>query len=161
VPGSEFEFTVTQSVFDRLLDLEPGSVRDESVSRHEGVNRLRQAVRRDLEHLLNTRNPFPDLSPEFAEAGQSVLAYGVADFAAFNVLSVRDQGRLRQLIERSIRTFEPRLTGVTVSILPMGQTERSLRLHVDARLMMDPVPEPVAFDVVMPQLSSRCEVKEK
>ena len=161
MPSAEFEFVVTPSVFDRLLDLEPGSPRDGQVSHSEGVSRLRQAVRRDLEHLLNTRNPVPFLSPEFAEAGQSVLAYGVADFTAFNVLSPRDQERLRLVIERSIRAFEPRLTGVSVSILPIGQTERSLRLHVDARLMMDPVPEPVAFDVVMPQLSSRCEVKEK
>ena len=161
MPSAEFEFVVTPSVFDRLLDLEPGSPRDPHVSHYEGVNRLRQAVRRDLEHLLNTRNPVPDLSGEFVEAGQSVLAYGVADFTSFNILSVRDQERLRQLVERSIRSFEPRLTGVSVALLPIGRTERSLRLHVDARLMMDPVPEAVSFDVVMPQLSSRCEVKEK
>jgi len=161
VPSADFEFVVTQSVFDRLLDLEPGSARDPQTSHAEGVSRLRQAVRRDLEHLLNTRNPVPGLSPEFAEAGQSVLTYGVADFTAFTVLSPRDQERLRQFIERSIRTFEPRLTDVTVSILPVGATERSLLLHVDARLLMDPVPEPISFDVIMPQASSRCEVKEK
>ncbi len=162
VSSSDFEFAVTQSVFDRLLDLEPGSVRDSPSSRVEGVERLKRSVCRDLEQLLNTRNPFADLHPEFVEAGQSVLTYGLADFSQFNFVNPVDQDRVRQIIERSIRLFEPRLTAVVVTILPMVSTDRALRLHLEARLLLDPEPVPVSFDILMPQQNaSRYEVKEK
>jgi len=160
VPRDDYDVRVTPSVLDRLLDSDPRNSRDVLPSRAESVRELRRAVQRDLENLLNSRNPFSDLPTAFAEAGQSVMTYGLPDFSALNVGNPVDQNQLRQLIESAIRTFEPRLIGVTAVIQPASQTERSLCLRVDARLVMDPAPEPVSFDVIMPMQTLKCEVKE-
>jgi type VI secretion system protein ImpF len=160
VSRAEYDIRVTPSLLDRLIDLEYRSSRDATVSRAESVRELKRAVQRDLESLLNARNPYPDLPAAFAEAGQSVVTYGLPDFSALNINSPADQNRLRQLIETTIRAFEPRLAGVTASLVPSSETERSLCLRIDARLMMDPAPEPVSFDVIMPMQTLKAEVKE-
>lgn len=157
---ADYDVRVTPSVLDRLLDLDPKNSRDAATSRAESVRELKRAVQRDLENLLNARNPYSDLPAAFAEAGQSVITYGLPDFSSLNVVSSADQNRLRQLIESTIRTFEPRLTGITATLVPSSQTERSLCLRIDARLMMEPSPEPVSFDIVMPMQTMRAEVKE-
>ena len=159
--AADHEIRVVPSVFDRLIDLDPKNSHDVIPSRAESVRDLRRAVQRDLENLLNSRNTFSDLSLEFAEAGQSVLTYGLPDFSAMNIGSPRDQNRLRQVIEATIRVFEPRLTGVAATLQPPTTSERALRIHVDARLVMEPAPEPVSFDIVMPLHNCKCEVTSR
>jgi type VI secretion system protein ImpF len=160
VSRADYDVRVTPSLFDRLIDLDHRSSREVATSRVESVRELKREVQRDLESLLNSRNSYADLSAAFAEAGQSVVTYGLPDFSALNVSNPHDQNRLRQLIETTIRTFEPRLTGITAVLLPSAQTERSLYLRIDARLIMDPTPEAVSFDIIMPMQTQKCEVKE-
>jgi type VI secretion system protein ImpF len=160
VPKSDYDVRVTPSVLDRLLDSDHKSSRDPVVSRSESVRELRLAVQRDLESLLNSRNPYSDLPAAFVEAGQSVITYGLPDFSALNVANANDQHRLRQLIEATIRTFEPRLIGVNTTLMPASPTDRSMRLRIDARLVMDPSPEAVSFDVIMPLQTLKYEVKD-
>jgi type VI secretion system protein ImpF len=160
VKGVDHESRIVPSVLDRLIDQEPKNHRDVLPSRAQGVRELRRAVQRDLESLLNSRNTFFDLPPAFAEAGQSVLTYGLPDFSTMNIATIRDQNRVRHLVEVALRRFEPRLIGVTVSIAPATLNDRSLRLHVDARLVMEPSPTPISFDIHMPQHTRKYEVKE-
>ena len=160
MPKSDYDVRVTPSVLDRLLDSDYKNSRDSAVSRSESVRELRQAVQRDLESLLNSRNSYSDLPVAFAEAGQSVITYGLPDFSALNVANPNDQQRLRQLIESTIRTFEPRLIGVNTTLMPASPTDRSMRLRIDARLVMDPSPEAVSFDVIMPLQTLKYEVKD-
>ena len=49
------ETTITISVLDRLIDLEPDSRMENPLSRSQSVRLLKSAVRRDLEWLLNSR----------------------------------------------------------------------------------------------------------
>jgi type VI secretion system protein ImpF len=160
VSRTDYDVRVTPSVLDRLIDLEPKISRDVMPSRAETVRQLRKSVQRDLESLLNARNPYGDLSTAFTEAGQSVITYGLPDFSALNVNNPNDQQRLRQFIEATIRTFEPRLISITAVLVPTAQTERSLCLRIDARLVMDPAPEAVSFDIIMPMQTMKAEVKE-
>jgi type VI secretion system protein ImpF len=148
------------SVFDRLIDEDPKSTRDVLATRAETVRELRRTVTRDLDALLNTRNTFSDLSPDFTEVGLSVLTYGLPDLSSFGQ-SNNDWSRLRQAIETAIRTFEPRLSGAVASVTPPTVADRSVRVRIDARLLMTPTPEPISFDIVMPLLANRCEVKER
>jgi type VI secretion system protein ImpF len=157
---ADHERRVVLSVLDRLLDEEPKSTRDVLPTRAETVRELRRAVTRDLDTLLNTRNTFSDLSPDFTEVARSVIAYGLPDLSSFGH-SPNDWIRLRQAIETAIRTFEPRLAGAVVTVTPPTSTDRSVRVRIDARLIMTPNPEPISFDIVMPFLASRCEVKER
>ena len=156
----DYEIGTTPSLLERLLDTDPASPHDPQGRRWHGVTEFRTAVQRDLEHLLNTRNGYHDLSADFAEASQSVLTYGLADFSTLSVTSATDQGRLRQAVEQTIRTFEPRLAGVSVTVLPAVKGERVLSLRIDARLLVEPTPEPVTFDVVMPLATAKYEVSE-
>jgi type VI secretion system protein ImpF len=102
----------------------------------------------------------------YVEATQSVLTYGLPDISQLGPAADRSMGRLRQVLERVIRTFEPRLTNVVVT-LPQagdqaeGRKPTTVRLHVDARLVMDPSPDQVSFDVVMAVDSGRYEVKDR
>jgi type VI secretion system protein ImpF len=161
VKGGDHEIRAVPSVLDRLIDLEPRAQRDAPATRTDSIRDLRHAVRRDLDNLLNSRNTFSDLSPDFVEAGQSVLTYGLPDLTAFAVSSVRDQNRLRQVIETIIRTFEPRLKNINVTLTPPSSTDRSLRMHVDARLVVDPSPEPIGFDIIVPVHTGKYEVRER
>jgi type VI secretion system protein ImpF len=160
----DHQIRVVPSLLDRLIDLEPRITRDVIPTRAESVRSLRRAVQRDVDNLLNTRNTFADLSPDFEEVTRSVLAYGLPDFSAFSQADARGRQRLRQIIETTIRTYEPRLTGVVATIddaSPDMNRPQAFRLRIDARLVMDPSPEPVSFDIVMPLHSSKYEVKER
>src|SRR5258706_16140666 len=105
---SEYDVRVVPSVLDRLIDDDPKTLRDSIPSRSDTVREFRRAVQRDLENLLNTRNPHFDLPPEFAEVGQSAVAYGLSDFSALNVGNASDQQRLRHFVENALHSFEPR-----------------------------------------------------
>lgn len=158
---ADYEIRLVPSILDRLVDEDPESSRDVMPTRAETVRQYRRAVQRDLEHLLNARNPFADLAPEFVEVRRSVVAYGLPDFSAINLASPSDQDRVRALIKSAIEAFEPRLTAIVAEVVPPSPTDRSLRLRIEARLLMDPSPERVAFDIVMPLNTCKCEVKER
>jgi len=121
---------------------------------------MRHAVCRDLETLLNTRNPYVDLPETFREAGRSVLTYGLPDLASYHVTDIHEAHRLRRDVESAIRLFEPRLTEVTVSLAALGRADRAFGLSVDARLVVDPAPLPIRIDVIVPPGSVVCRVSE-
>jgi type VI secretion system protein ImpF len=165
----DHEIRVVPSVFDRLIDDDRENTRDELPTRAESVRRYRLAVLRDLDNLLNARDGFADLfraRPGYVEAPQSVIAYGLRENTDLAIATPQGQTQLRQRLERAIRTFEPRLTNVTVT-LPDADTQAdgrkpmSLRLRIEARLLMFPSPDQVSFDVVMALDSGRYEVKDR
>jgi type VI secretion system protein ImpF len=160
VAAADYGSRIAISVLDRLLDLEPADLRDTPLGRTAALSVLKRAVQRDLEWLLNTRNSLADLPAEFVEAGQSVLTYGLTDFGALNPVNPRDQDRVRQYVERTIREFEPRLRSVNLTVLPGPAGERALRLRLDAHLAVEPAPEPVGFDIVLPLPGTAYEVKD-
>lgn len=138
---------VVRSLKDRLLGTSEGS--EGFQGRVDGVRELAQSVERDLIDLLNARNSFQDLSEEYVEARRSVICYGLPDFTGLDIRSVRDQGRLVRMIEAAIRAFEPRLEEVCVNLGTVREAEQSVRFSVRGQLRLDPVPEPVTFDMEM------------
>ncbi|HMF55830.1 MAG TPA: type VI secretion system baseplate subunit TssE [Pyrinomonadaceae bacterium] len=147
------EVRVTVSVLDRLLDYEPEVSRESIATRAKNLRQLKQSVRRDLEWLLNTRQTVGGAPPDLKELSRSLAAYGLPDFTALSTESEDDQKRMQSDIEDAIRIFEPRLEDVEVSIEPARSTERILRFRIDARLRVEPAPEPVTFDTML-QLGS-------
>jgi len=128
----------------------------------DSLEGLKSAVRRDLDALLNTRNTFFDLSPEFSEIGRSVLTFGLPDFTEFGHGTPRDHhARLRQAVEDAIRKFEPRLTGLSVTIVDTAPSVQSLHLRVEAHLAAALSRDRVAFDVILPQHSRTYEVRAR
>jgi type VI secretion system protein ImpF len=153
------EIRITPSVLDRLIDYEPEISHEPAASRARSLRQLKQAVRRDLEYLLNTRQLATGVPAGLKELNKSLLAYGLPDLSAINVNSPEEQTRLRRLLEKAIATFEPRLKGVKVALELLNDGERALRFRVDARLQVEPTPEPVTFDTVLQLHSGEYRVR--
>jgi type VI secretion system protein ImpF len=157
---SETEIKVTPSLLDRLIDYEPRESREPAKSRSANLRELKSAVRRDLEYLLNSRS-FPEEIPEnLPELNKSVALYGLPDFTKNNIKNYTEQKKLSEQLEWAIRTFEPRLMDLEITLDPVNDIERSLRFRIVAQLKVDPVPEPIAFDTVLQMGSGEFEVKE-
>jgi type VI secretion system protein ImpF len=146
---------ITPSLLDRLTDHEPG-IRDEPVmSRNQGLRALKAALWRDMNALLNTKRREEELPEQYVETTKSLLTFGIPDFTAYSLKSPGDQNRLRRAIEAAIRRFEPRLEKINVTIQLPDETDPSMRFRVDAFLQIEPAPEPVSFETVLPPGTSR------
>jgi type VI secretion system protein ImpF len=149
--------TITVSVLDRLLDLEPETQVENPLSRSQSVRLLKQAVRRDLEWLLNTRRICEPPDEGLKEVNRSVYVYGLPDLSSLTMASVGDRSRLVKQIMATIALFEPRLTNVRlVMVETQDQVKKDVRLRIEAMLKMDPVPEPISFDTVIELKSGNC-----
>lgn len=143
------EIRITPSVLDRLLDDRPEETREAPASRQTSLRLLKQSVRRDLEWLLNTRLDPGAPSEEGTEVARSLAAFGLPDFSTRDVRGGMDQEQLRRTIEDSVARFEPRLEGVQVTLETLSDVDRTVRFRIEARLRVEPVPEPVTFDSVL------------
>jgi type VI secretion system protein ImpF len=133
-------------LLDRLLDDEPKIKTEAPMTRSASLARLKTAVRRDLENLLNTRRT-PDLIPEGSvEILRSVYYYGLPDITSMPANFLYEQTKLLQSIETAVKTFEARLDGVKVSLVPVVGQSRVLRFVIDGMLRIDPLPEHVVYD---------------
>jgi len=173
---------VQQSVLDRLTSSPLGPADGEHPAaadaalvaarqrtmRELSLQALKDALRRDLEWLLNTRRT-PAVAPEeLSELTHSVYHYGLPDMTAFNRTSPRDRERLARLVEEVIAIFEPRLSGVHVTLAESGrggegkngaEEVREVRFLVEGLLRVDPAPERVVFDTVLETPSGEYQVR--
>ena len=150
----ELDPRITPSLLDRLTDHEPG-IRDEPVlSRNQGLRALKAALWRDMNALLNTKRREEEIPEQFTETTRSLLTFGIPDFTSYSLKSPADQNRLRRAIEAAIRRFEPRLEKINVTIQLPDETDPTMRFRVDAFLQIEPAPEPVSFETVLPPGSS-------
>lgn len=134
-----------QSLLDRLIDDAPGQ--KDTTRRNFDLRALRNSVRRDLENLLNTRVQWHTWPDNYAELPQSLLNYGLPDFSVMVVDSEEGREQLCKVVEDTIRRFEPRFVDVDVSVPEQElDTERVLRLRIQALLYADPHPEHIMFD---------------
>lgn len=139
---------ITPSVFDRLLDFDPRETAEPPKSRTASIADLKRSVLRDLEFLLNTRQPiFADERLE--ESIGTVVFYGVPDFTGLGVRSHEEFSKFAGDIEKAIRWFEPRIFDVQINFEPVSDVDRQIRFRVEARLDIDPTPEPIMFDSVI------------
>jgi type VI secretion system protein ImpF len=159
MPRTDNEVRVTPSVLDRLLDFEPELTREPMASRAKSLRQLKLAVRRDLEWLLNTRRVATEIPADLKEVTRSVANYGLPDFSGLSIESPAEQKRMRREIQETIATFEARLENVVVTLEPKRDTERALRFRIDARLKIEPAPEPVTFDTVLQLGSGQYEIQ--
>lgn len=134
------------SLFDKLFeDLPAGAAR-----RKLSLAQVIDGVARDLEALLNTRIVLNDTThADFPLAGRSVIGFGLADFAALNLVSVHDRRRICTAIEAAISTHEPRLKDVHVDLEPEHRAVNALLFSIRAVLAVSLAEEHVAFDATL------------
>ena len=133
-------------LLDRLLDDEPKAKSEAPLTRSASLAKLKIAVRRDLEALLNTRRTPDNIPDGSVEILRSVYYYGLPDITSMPANFLYEQTKLLQAIEMAVKTFEPRLDGVRVSLVPVTGQSRVLRFVIDGMLRIDPLPEHVVYD---------------
>jgi type VI secretion system protein ImpF len=158
MPRIDEEVRVNLSVLDRLVDFDPDVTSEPPASRSKALRQLKQALRRDLEWLLNSRRvvEVPEGLPLLAD---SMLAYGLPDFTNVSVRNTNDQHELTLAIEGTLKRFEPRLEDVVVTVANTSLLERAFRFRIEARLRIDPAPEPISFDTTLQIGSGNFAVK--
>jgi type VI secretion system protein ImpF len=151
--------TITVSVLDRLIDLEPENRVENPLSRSQSVRLLKGAVRRDLEWLLNTRRIVDPPDEGLKETNKSFYVYGLPDMSALTMAASGDRNRLVRQIIATINLFEPRLANVRIVMVETPDAaKKDVRLRIEAMLRMDPVPEPVSFDTLIELKSGNCHL---
>jgi type VI secretion system protein ImpF len=148
------------SLLDRLIDHDP-QVRSEAArNRSQLLRDLRQAVRRDLENLLNTRVRGIAYRIELKELRQSLVSYGIPDLTGLSLGAAREREEFRRAIQAVIVQFEPRLKNLNVVLVDQTESiERTIRFHIEAVLLAEPAPEPIAFDSTVRLTTGTFEVK--
>lgn len=143
------------SVLDRLLLGE-----DDSLAAGESdEGRFREFVMRDIRWLLNTRHSMPRLLEGFPELQRSALAYGFLDISSLGRDSPAVRTRIISQIEETLAVFEPRLTGLRVSVVPSPDGIRhQLCFVVNGSLRADPVPLAFSFDTVIDKLKGGVDI---
>jgi type VI secretion system protein ImpF len=144
------------SILDRLIDPES---RGTEWRRGYGLEQMLEAVRRDLEDLLNTRQTDMGLPTELVRIHQSIVGYGLPDLTSLNAITPNQREDIGRIIETTVARFEPRLLDVRARLVDTPDNkDQSIRFHIEARLGVDPAPE-VAFDTVLELTSGQHSVK--
>ena len=136
---------IQASILDRLIDDEPGILR-ESVQERFFVGQIKDRVARDLENLLNARRHILTPPVSCREVNNSLFVYGLPDYTSQNPGNISVRSQLRLEIQKTISRFEPRLKNVAVHIDSRVANTRDLGFRITAVLVVNPVTEPVTFD---------------
>ena len=93
------------SILDRLIDPDSGGT---AARRGYSLEQVRDAIQRDLEELLNTRQSNLGLPEAFSETHRSIVAYGLPDLTSMSALTSQQREEIGRLIEGVLIRFEPR-----------------------------------------------------
>ena len=137
------------SVFDRLLDEAPEKGRDDAAPRpvSQRLRAAREAIRRDLEALLNTQQPLGAAAPDLPEIATSLVRFGTPGFHGMGLSTELQQARLARSIEDIIGAFEPRLHGARVEIgEKKAEESRNLHLKISGKILFEGAGQSLVFD---------------
>jgi type VI secretion system protein ImpF len=145
------------SILDRLIDPESqGTVWRQGY----GIDQMVEAVQRDLEELLNTRQSHLGLPVEYGEVLNSIVGYGLPDLTSLNALTLPQREEIGRVLEATVAKYEPRLRDIRATMLDPGDgKQRTVRFRIDARLCIDPAPE-VSFETIMELTTGRHSVQQ-
>lgn len=139
----------TPGLFDRLLGVPVRGAGGASLTRLS-VEDLKEAVARDLEALLNTRSALPEeLLKGYPECSDSIITYGLTDFADRSLSSPSDRAYICSCIEQAIARHEPRLRKVRALLEVREESVNRLTFSISAILVARASEEPVQFDAVL------------
>jgi type VI secretion system protein ImpF len=139
----------TPGFFDRLLGVPVRHATSATLSRMS-VEDLKDAVARDLEALLNTRAVISDeLLKDYPECSDSIVSYGMCDFADLSLSSPTDRAHICACIEKAIACHEPRLRKVKAVLEVRDGTINRLNFSITALLVASTSEEAVNFDAVL------------
>lgn len=134
-------------LLDRLYE---GDAQDDLRSPERALRMLREAVRRDLEAVLNTRERCRSWPAAYEELDRSIVRYGLPDIYGLPFATDAQRETFRKLLEAAVLRAEPRFAAVRITLLQnASELDRSLRFRIQAVLRVDSDGEPVVFDSVL------------
>lgn len=142
----------TPGLFDRLLGApaRAGSMTGSTAVSRMSVEDMKDAVARDLEALLNTRMVLPQgLLEAYPECRQSIVSYGMNDFADLSLSSPADRAYICGCIESTIACHEPRLREVKAALEMREGAVNRLDFSITALLVLNSAQEAVNFDAIL------------
>ena len=150
------------TILDRLIDPEMVGA---GAQWGYTIPQMVDAVRRDVEELLNTRQSHQGLPEEFVETHRSIIAYGLPDFTSMNVRKTKGVEELGTMIESIVGMFEPRLRNIRAIPVEVAEGKKDkeeprVRFNIEATLFVDPFPE-VEFATVVELLSGQASLALK
>ncbi len=148
------ETLITQSLLDRLADVE-----DVPTTRAASMRMYRESLKRDVEWLLNTRQPVMPELEGYPRAAASVINFGLPDIQQYGGTDGRDQNALTATLLRTLRTFEPRIAQPRVFLTRMDETSRSMRFHIEGQIRFETMEEEIQFDTVLELIRGEFEVR--
>ena len=108
------------------------------------------AIACDLEGLLNSRAGLDEgLLEQFPHCRQSLLSYGLRDFAAMSLASAEDRQAICRALERTVGQHEKRLRDPQVRLETDSRPGSGLHFTIQAVLDLQPAREPVSFDALL------------
>lgn len=113
-------------------------------SRSCNANQVIDNVRENVEAILNSRMSIPgdyELRPTDESSltllNDSLVNFGVADFQSLNMGDPEMEKRFCFSVKKAIQRYEPRLTGVSVEMVP-SNGQRLISVQVKGRLIVQP-----------------------
>ena len=148
------EILVTQSLVDRLVDQEQWPE-----TRAASISMYRESLKRDVEWLLNTRQPVVPEIESYPATAASVFNFGLPDIRSFDGSAGKEQNALTTALENCIRIFEPRIIQPRVFLTRADLLSRSLKFHIEGQVFYENMDEEIKFDTVLDSISGEYEVK--
>lgn len=143
-----------QSLLDRFIDPYEPMTAPEAAKR-----RLEEAVRRDLEWMLNSRRGPREVPAHFTETRRSVLLWGLPDLTGLSVRSKPDRVRLQRVLQETISAMEPRLRDVRITMTEASDKTHAISFTIAAILVAPPYVDRVAFNSEVDLSTGQCSVK--
>jgi type VI secretion system protein ImpF len=146
------------SILDRLID--PDSAGTLARTGY-GLNEMIDAVRRDLEELLNTRRGQPVPPERYPELSRSVFSYGLPDLVTTPAATLQQREALARLLEQIVTLHEPRIRNVRATVTgDIDGKDRAIRFRLEGQLRVEPAPD-VEFETVLELSSGHSQVKSQ
>lgn len=151
---------LSRSILDRLIDEAPDRAADPPMSFVDQVREVREAIRRDLEALLNTRRCPTTPPTALSELRDALVSYGVDGIVSANLMTDQAKLKLAEAIERRVALFETRLADIKVTILKSRtMTERALRMRIQATFRLHEGMPPISFELTIDPSTQRVLVE--
>lgn len=143
-------------LLDRLLDTS-----GELHQAHQRLRQLRESVRRDLEHLLNSRYRCVSPSDIHGYMHSAIVNFGIPDLSTINMTSSSSRNEFCRLLEQTILAQDPRIKSVKVkSEQRINHQDPCVHFRVEAVLHTHSAPELIVFDSTLNPVNQSVDVSE-
>ena len=145
-------------VFDRL---QGSGKHTTSRQTHQIIRQLRESVRRDLEHLFNTRYRCVSAPANCSALEESLVNFGLPDLSSINLGAANERKKFCRQVEKAILIYEPRIKSVKVEgVTDIDPTDPAIRFRIEALLHANPVPEVIVFDSALNPVDRSVDISE-